>query len=115
MDQETKHFIVKHASAFLYKETYFKTTNILAPNTWSFVITQNMKQPGCISLTKVPEEKLIQQYVRLSGAGPVNFRKLRKRPIRRIPLMPLYEYTNELSDSSKEDFYRYLENGITSL
>jgi hypothetical protein len=107
MDPQTKHFIVRCASAFLYKETYFKSSKGLTPNTWSFIITQNMKQPGCISLTNVPEEKLAQIYVRLSGTGPIDFSKLSKRPKRRIPLMPIYYYINENgSTDSDEEFSR---------
>jgi hypothetical protein len=105
MDSETKYFIVRCASAFLYKEAYFKSSKGLTPNTWSFIITQNMKQPGCISLTNRPKEWLIEKYVRLSGNGPIDFSKLSKRPKRRIPLMPIYQYMNEHgSTDSDEEF-----------
>lgn len=96
MDYETKYFIVRCASDFLYKKVYFKSSNTPTPNTWSFIVTQNMKQPGCISLTNIPEETLKEKYVRLKV--PINFSKLSKRLRRRIPLMPIYQYTKGDSD-----------------
>jgi len=83
--------IIQCAPSFLYKKIYFSVPDTLSPNTWSFIITQNMKNTGHILLTKSIEEKYNGQCVRLRGNGPIDYKKLSKRRYGRGPLKTLHE------------------------
>ena len=84
MQQEMGYLSVRYGSKFRYKEGYYQISKRMTPNTWNFLICQNMKSPGTLSLKSELTPSMKWNSVRLTGQEPINYKKLRKMswPIR---------------------------------
>lgn len=95
--------VIQCAAHFLYKKIYFPVPNTLSSNTWNFIFTQNMRNPGNILLSKLSNEIMRREHVRFR-CGPINYNKLSKRRYGRGPLKTLYEII-ALSNDDIDDLY----------
>jgi len=84
MQQDMVYLSVHYGSKFRYKEGYYQISKRMAPNTWNFLICQNMKSPGTLCLKSELTPDMKWNGVRLTGQEPINYKKLRKMcwPIR---------------------------------
>jgi hypothetical protein len=105
---ENKCAVIQCGAPFLYKKIYFTVPNRLTPNTWNFIIGQNMKNPGRILLSTLDNEKIMKDCVWYHGSEPINYSKLCKIRRRRIPVYRSREYIVESSSDSDtdDDLYR---------
>lgn len=113
---ETTYLILQCGTPFIYKPGYYQVPNQLTPNTWNFIIMQNKKNNGCISLTKNMNDNQKKIGIKLSGKCPIDFNKLSKR--KKGCVIKNRMLLCDLSSTNKEDeenLFNWLENRVAAL